>query len=221
MAEKIFCPALKKTGSKKKRAEIFSKSIASLYPDAPCGLLHNNSAFRLLVMARLSAQCTDKRVNEVSKTLFEHFPTPESFAEAPLEKIENEIHSCGLYKTKAKSIKEMCEVLVRDYNGEVPSNKEALLSLSGVGIKIANLIMGDIFSDPYIVPDTHCMRISNRVGLISKPEPNVCIRELDKLINKEDRAEFCHRIVLFGREYCKAQSPKCDTCPLNKFKDEL
>ncbi len=205
---------IKNVKRKKDRAEELSRLLKKLYPDAVCSLDYENDPFKLLVMARLSAQCTDKRVNEVSKTLFEKLPDVKSFAEAELETIENLIRSCGLYKMKAKNIKDMARELIERHEGEVPRDREALLRLSGVGVKIANLIMGDLFSEPYIVPDTHCMRIAHRTGLISKPEPSVCIRELDRLIPKEERADFCHRIVLFGRDICRAASPDCESCPL-------
>ncbi len=204
----------KKIKTKKERAQKLSSLLKELYPDAECSLDYKNDPFRLLVMARLSAQCTDKRVNEVSEKLFEVLPDAKSFAEADLETIEELIKSCGLYKMKAKNIKEMSCQLIERHGGEVPRDKEALLALSGVGIKIANLIMGDLFSDPYIVPDTHCIRIAHRTGLISKPDPSVCIRELDRLIDKKERSDFCHRIVLFGRDICRAQNPACFNCPL-------
>ncbi len=200
--------------SKKERCEKLAALLKKRYPDALCSLDYESDPFRLLVMARLSAQCTDKRVNEVSKTLFETLPDVKSFALADIETIENLIKSCGLYKMKARNIKDMACQLLERHGGEVPRDKESLLALSGVGIKIANLIMGDLFGDPHIVPDTHCMRIAHRTGLISKPDPNVCIKELNRLIPKEERADFCHRIVLFGRDVCRAQNPDCENCPL-------
>ena len=213
---KVICPKLKNIKSKKERAEIFSRFLKEQYPDAPCALEYENDPFKLLVMARLSAQCTDKRVNEVSKKLFLRYPTVKDMAEAKREELEEIIRPCGLFRTKADSILNMSNELISRHNSEVPSTYEELVKLSGVGMKIANLILGDIFSDSRIVPDTHCIRITSKVGLISKSEPITCVRELEKLIPKEEQSQFCHRIVLFGREFCKAPTPLCEKCPLNE-----
>lgn len=210
------CPALSKIKSKKQRAEIVSNTLTRLYPEAVCSLDYNGDPFRLLVMARLSAQCTDKRVNEVSKALFKALPDAKAFANADIETLEKLVKPCGLYKMKAKNLKEMSIQLIEEHDGKVPKTKDELLKLSGVGVKIANLILGDLFSDPHIVPDTHCMRIARRCRLISKEDPATCIKELERVITKSERAHFCHRIVLFGRDFCKARGPLCDTCPLNK-----
>ncbi len=209
------CHALSKVKNKKLRAQILSDALNRLYPDASCSLDYKKDPFRLLVMARLSAQCTDKRVNEVSEELFRVLPDPDAFAKADIETIENLVKPCGLYKMKAKNLKDMSIQLLERHDGRVPRTKEDLINLSGVGVKIANLILGDLFSDPHIVPDTHCMRIAHRTGLISKQDPAVCIKELEKVITKNERADFCHRIVLFGRDFCKARGPLCDNCPLN------
>lgn len=214
MNEYICQKKLRALRSRKKRAEIVSRVLKSLYPDAECSLDYESDPFRLLVMARLSAQCTDKRVNEVSKKLFEVLPTPEAFATADIGVIEDLVKSCGLYRMKARNIQDMSRQLIERHGGEVPKNKEDLLALSGVGIKIANLMMGDLFGDPYIVPDTHCIRISHRTTLTSKAEASACLKELSVLIPKEEQSDFCHRIVLFGRDICTAQSPKCEVCPL-------
>ncbi len=208
------CPASR--GRKKERAEAFSAFLKEQYPDALCALEYGGDPYRLLVMARLSAQCTDKRVNEVSAPLFRAFPTPEAMAHAELSEIENIIRPCGLFRTKAESIKNMSRELIERHGGKVPDTYEELVALSGVGLKIANLILGDVFGNSSIVPDTHCMRISHKLGLISKAEPVTCERELNSLIPKEERSSFCHRIVLFGREFCKAPTPLCDECPFNK-----
>jgi len=200
--------------SRKKRAETVSRILEALYPDAQCSLDYEADPFRLLVMARLSAQCTDKRVNEVSKKLFEVLPDPEAFATADIGVIENLIKSCGLYRMKARNLQDMSRQLIERHGGKVPQNKDDLLELSGVGIKIANLIMGDLFGDPHIVPDTHCIRISHRTCLTSKNDASVCLKELSDVIPKEEQSDFCHRIVLFGRDICTAQSPKCEICPL-------
>ena len=199
--------------SRKRRALEVARILKELYPDATCSLDHGNDPFRLLVMSRLSAQCTDKRVNEVSKTLFEVLPSPEAFAKADITEIEELIRSCGLYRMKARNLQDMSRELLERHGGEVPKSKEELLALSGIGVKIANLMMGDLFGDPHIVPDTHCIRISHRTRLTSKPDAAVCLRELEKLIPKEEQSDFCHRIVLFGRDICSSQSPKCEACP--------
>ena len=216
--QKQKCPYIK--GKKALRAKMLSDTLKDLYPDAPCALSYNGNPFHLLVMARLSAQCTDKRVNEVSLPLFHAFPTPEAMAHADLSEIEKIIRPCGLYHTKAESIKKMSQELIERHNGQVPHTFDELIALSGIGMKIANLILGDIFSKPAIVPDTHCIRISYKTGLISKPEPQRCQKELDALIKKEEQSDFCHRIVMFGRAFCKAPRPLCELCPIKeKFKE--
>lgn len=207
------CPAIK--GRKGERAKIFAELLKNLYPDALCALEYEGDPYRLLVMARLSAQCTDKRVNEVSKPLFERYPSVYSLAEAEQSEVESIIRPCGLFRTKAESIIAMSREICERHNGSVPSTYDELIALSGVGMKIANLMLGDIFGQPRIVPDTHCIRISHKLGLITRAEPVVCERELTKLIPEAEQSDFCHRIVLFGREYCKAPNPRCDECPLN------
>ena len=210
------CPRIKDIKKKKDRAEIFSAFLKTQYPDALCALEYENDPFKLLVMARLSAQCTDKRVNEVSKPLFDAFPTVHHMAKAEQSKLEGIIRPCGLFRTKAESIIGMSRAIVEKHGGEVPQTYDELISLPGVGMKIANLMLGDVFGDSKIVPDTHCIRITYKLGLISKNDPVTCERELSRLIKKEEQSDFCHRIVLFGREYCKAPTPLCNNCPFNK-----
>ena len=190
--------------------------LKKLYPDALCSLESGGDPWRLLVMARLSAQCTDERVNIVCRDLFKALPTASAMADAPLEQIESLIKSCGLYRSKAKSIKESSEILVRDHNGIVPDNMDDLLSLPGVGRKIANLILGDVYHKGGIVADTHCMRICGRLGFYPEGQKNPDKTEkiMTPLIPKEEQSDFCHRIVWFGRDVCTARSPKCDECPL-------
>lgn len=190
--------------------------LKSLYPDAECALQYDGDPFKLLVMARLSAQCTDARVNIVSRELFSVFPTMKEMAEAPIEEIEALIRSCGLFRMKAKDIKAMSSQLINDYDGKVPDSVDELLKLSGVGRKIANLIVGDLYGKPAIVTDTHCIRICGRLGFYSESlkEPYKVERILTKLIEEKEQSDFCHRIVLFGREICSARSPKCEECPL-------
>lgn len=195
-------------------SEIAVSRLKTLYPEAGCALEYCDDPFRLLVMARLSAQCTDKRVNLVSKELFAKFPNVEAMANASVFDIENLIKSCGLYHTKAKDIKKMSETIVSEYGGKVPEAMEDLLGLSGVGRKIANLMRGDVFGEPSIVTDTHCIRICGRLGFYPEKEKNPYKIEkiLSSVIEKAEQSDFCHRIVMFGREYCTARSPKCGRC---------
>ena len=192
------------------------EELKKLYPDAQCSLESGGDPWRLLVMARLSAQCTDERVNIVCRDLFRELPTANAMAEASIEQIEGLIKSCGLYRGKAKSIKEFSEILVRDHDGCVPDTMEELLALPGVGRKIANLILGDVFKKGGIVADTHCMRICGRLGFYpeGQKDPLKTERIMTPLIPKEEQSDFCHRIVQFGRDVCTARSPKCGECPL-------
>lgn len=203
----------------KKRALLAVEGLKELYPESVCSLESDGDPWRLLVMARLSAQCTDERVNIVCRDLFREFPTVEKMAGAPVEKIENCIKSCGLYRGKAKSIKESSAILVSRFGGQVPDNMEDLLSLPGVGRKIANLILGDVFKKGGIVADTHCMRICGRLGFYLEEwkDPLKTEKIMTPLIPKEEQSDFCHRIVQFGRDVCTARSPKCDSCPLGEI----
>lgn len=202
--------------TKKQRINQAADILERVYPSAECALTYGGEPWKLLVMGRLSAQCTDARVNIVCKDLFEKYPTPESLADAPIEDIEDAVRPCGLYRTKAKSIKESMEKLVSEFNGILPDDMDTLLEFPGVGRKIANLLLGDIYHKGGIVADTHCIRICGRLGAYPEElkDPYKVELALDKLIKKEDQSDFCHRIVLFGREYCSARSPKCDACPL-------
>ncbi len=192
--------------------------LRDLYPDAVCSLDCNDDPWKLLVQARLSAQCTDERVNIVSVDLFKRFPDVYSMAEGELSEIENLIKSCGLFRGKAKNIKDMSIMLTEKFGGKVPDDMDALLSLPGVGRKIANLILGDVFGKGGIVADTHCMRISCRLGLCEKKDPLHVERTLDPIVPKNEQSDFCHRMVWFGRDICRAQSPKCDICPMSEKK---
>lgn len=202
--------------NKKERAAEITEKLKELYPNVMCALEYSGQAWRLLVMGILSAQCTDRRVNTVCPALFEKFPSVYDMAAAEIPDIEFYIKSCGLYKTKAKNIKLCCEKIVSDFGGEIPCDMDSLLSLPGVGRKIANLILGDIYKLPSIVTDTHCIRLSARMGLSAKNEKNPIKTEMAllKIIAKEEQVDFCHRMVLFGREYCTARQPKCNECPL-------
>ncbi len=206
-----------KENQKKKRVERITEILFDLYPKAECSLEFESDPYKLLVMARLSAQCTDARVNIVSRELFSVYPTVFDMAKAPLDEIERLVRPCGLYRTKAKSIKEMSEILAEKYGGKVPSDMDELLALPGVGRKIANLIRGDYFGLGGIVADTHCIRLSTRFGLCDRADPVAVERTLDGLVPKNLQSGYCHRMVYFGRDVCKAQNPRCENCPL---KDE-
>ena len=186
------------------------------YPAAECALQFDDDPWRLLVMAILSAQCTDARVNLVSVDLFARFPNVYAMAQGELNEIEELIRSCGLYKNKAKNIKNACIAIVEKHDGQVPDTMEGLLSLAGVGRKIANLMLGDVFGKPGIVTDTHCIRLGGRMGYYPESEKNPLKIEriLDKIIPPEEQSAFCHRLVWFGREVCTARAPKCSDCPL-------
>lgn len=205
--------------TKKEKRERISKAVEILkeiYKDALCSLEYNGEGWKLLVMGRLSAQCTDERVNIVCKELFKEFPTAKALADGELKKIEEIIKSCGLYKMKAKNIKSECQRLVYECNGVIPDTMEELLKFEGVGRKIANLLLGDLYNKPAIVADTHCMRICGRLGMYKNgmKDPLKTEKILSELIEPKEQSDFCHRIVLFGREYCSAKSPKCNICPL-------
>lgn len=195
---------------------LIGQRLRELYPEAVCALEYGGEPWRLLVMARLSAQCTDARVNIVSRSLFARFPTVADMANAELSELEELVRPCGLYRTKAKSIKEACADIIERFDGKVPDNMEDLLSLSGVGRKIANLLLGDIYGKGGIVADTHCIRICGRFGMYpeSQKDPRKTEDIMSALIPSEEQSDFCHRIVQFGRDVCTARSPKCESCPV-------
>lgn len=213
------CPKIQFLPTRKKeRAAALNEALKKLYPNAVCALEFAGDPFRLLVMARLSAQCTDKRVNEVAPVLFDRFPDVFAMQKAPLELLEEIIRPCGLYHAKARQILQMCDELICRHGGIIPRTKKELMALSGVGEKIANLMLGDVFNDPQIVADTHCIRLAHRFGLTGSSEAHRVTRDLERLIPKEDRADFCHRIITLGREACRARNPLCETCPLIALK---
>ncbi len=191
------------------------QSAASLVPDATEADRLRDS-WRLLVMARLSAQCTDARVNIVCRDLFAAYDSPASLAAAPQEDVEAIVRPCGLFRTKAESIRAACRILAEDYGGIVPDDMDALLTLPGVGRKIANLILGDIYHRPAVVTDTHCMRICGHLGFYPEDlkDPPKIERILAGLIEPCEQSGFCHRIVQFGRDTCRARAPQCADCPL-------
>lgn len=192
------------------------RRLEEYYPDAVCALEYGGEPWKLLIMGRLSAQCTDARVNIVCRELFAKYPTLESVAECELSELEEIVRPCGLYKVKAKNIRDACGILVRDWNGRLPDTMEGLLTLPGVGRKIANLLLGDVYKKPAVVTDTHCIRICGRLGFYpeSLKDPVKIERILAALIEPEKQSDFCHRIVNFGREVCTARAPVCDSCPL-------
>ena len=200
--------------TKKQRALAAVEILKERYPDAVCSLTYRDP-FQLLVATRLSAQCTDARVNLVTPALFARFPTPQEMAKAHPEDVEPFIHSCGLYKTKARDLVTMSRMLCADYDGKVPDTMEKLLTLPGVGRKTANLICGDIFGKPAVVADTHCIRICGKLGLVDTKDPNKVELALKKLLPPHESNDFCHRLVMFGRDCCIARSPQCGVCPMN------
>ncbi|WP_122789425.1 endonuclease III [Intestinibacillus sp. Marseille-P6563] len=200
--------------TKKDRAKAAVDLLRQAYPDATCALQYTHD-YELLFATRLSAQCTDARVNIVTKDLFIRFPTLESFAEAPVEDIEDGIKTCGLFRTKARDLKACAQMLLTDFGGKVPDNMADLLRLPGVGRKTANLILGDIFGQPAIVTDTHCIRLSNRLGFVKNVKDPVKVETaLRALIPPAESSDFCHRLVLHGREVCTARSAQCEKCCL-------
>ncbi len=198
--------------------EIVAK-MKELYPDAACALQWGEEPWRLLIMGMLSAQCTDARVNVVCHDLFAVYPTPKALAEAPIESIEDLIRSCGLYHTKAKNAKAACALLVEEYDGVLPDTMEELLRFPGVGRKVGNLLLGDIYRKGGIVADTHCIRICGRFGMYPETEkdPLRVERAMEVLIDREEQSDFCHRIVQFGRDTCSARAPQCPTCPIKEL----
>ena len=191
------------------------------YPDPVCAL-HYSKDYELMIAVRLSAQCTDARVNLVTPALFAAYPSLEAMANAPIEHIEELVHSCGFYKHKARDIVLACQMLISDYNRKVPDTMEAPLKLPGVGRKTANLLLGDLYAQPgSVVCDTHCIRICGRLGLSQGKDPEKVERQLRSILPPEESSDFCHRIVLFGREICTARNPKCSACPLRPWCQEF
>ena len=202
--------------TKKERALKAVEILKELYPDAICSLEYKDP-FQLLVAVRLSAQCTDARVNLVTPALFDRFKTMQDFADADVSEVETYIHSCGFYKSKAQSIVGMAQKIISDFGGVVPDNIEDLITLPGVGRKTANLIVGDVYGKEAIVVDTHCIRITNRIGLVAEKKPKKIEISLQKIISPAEGSDFCHRIVLFGRDVCSARKPKCEACKMKEI----
>ena len=198
---------------KRERADLAVKRLEELYPDAICSLIYTD-AFQLLIATRLSAQCTDKRVNMVTPALFAEFPDAVSMASAKLTRVEELIKTCGLYKTKAKDLIGIGKAITENYGGKVPDTIEELTKLPGVGRKTANLVCGDIFGKPAVVTDTHFIRICNRLGLVDTVNPLTVETQMRKLLPPDKSNDFCHRTVLFGRDVCTARKPDCENCVL-------
>ena len=209
--------------NKKQRAAMAVSLLEQAYPDAVCSLTYQKP-HELLIAVRLSAQCTDARVNMVTPTLFSKYPDLQSLAAATPEEIGEIIKSCGLYKTKAKDICALSKMLIENFGGEVPDNMDDLLSLPGIGRKTANLVLGDIYGQPAVVCDTHCIRITNLLGLTTTKDPLKCEKELRACLPMEKANDFCHRLVLHGRAVCVARKPNCSACamaPACKYAEKL
>ena len=202
--------------TKKQRAAFCVAALEKEYPDALCSLIASNP-LELLIATRLSAQCTDERVNKVTPALFSKYPTLESYCEADEKDIEKIIFSCGFYRQKASDIKGLAIKIRDDFDGKVPDSIEKLTSLPGIGRKTANLIMGDVYGQPAIVADTHLIRITNLLGLVNTKDPKKVELELKKIIAPEKSNDFCHRVVLHGRAVCVARRPQCEKCCMAEF----
>ena len=202
--------------NKKERLIQVHELLKKEYPEAKCSLVTENT-LQLLISTELSAQCKDERVNEVTKVLYQKYKTAKDFAEADVSEIERYIKSLGLYKNKAKNIKEGCKKICENFGGEIPGTMEELLTIDGVGRKTANLVLGEAFGIPSIVVDTHASRLTNRMGFTQNTEPYKIEKDLKKIVPDEIQIEFCHRLVLHGRKYCMSRNPKCDICPLNEI----
>lgn len=203
--------------TKKEIARRAVDALKQAYPEGICSLEYSDP-LQLLIATRLSAQCTDARVNMVTPALFERFPTAKAFADSSPEEVAEYIKSCGLYKTKSKDIVEMARVLCDRYDGEVPATLEELIALPGIGRKTANLVMGDVYHMPgAVVVDTHCIRITRRLGLHDESDQKKIEFILRKLLPAEESSDFCHRIVLHGRAVCTARKAMCENCCMNDF----
>lgn len=200
--------------TKKERAIEISKVFDVVYSDAKCSLDYTHD-YELLIAVMLSAQCTDARVNIVTKDLFAKYTSLLSFANADLIELEESIKSCGFYHTKAKNIIATARKIISEFDGKIPDTIEALVTLPGVGRKTANLIVGDIYGKSGVVVDTHCIRLSNRFGLTKQKDPVKIEYELKKIIPEDIQTKFCHQLVYHGRAYCMARKPNCDECPVN------
>lgn len=209
--------------TKKQRANLAIEKLKELYPEAECSLTyHKERPYELLIATRLSAQCKDERVNIVTDVLFERYQSLEEMANADVQDVQNILRSLGLYVVKSKDTVLMCQQLLEWFDGELPNSIDDLVKLSGIGRKTANLIMGDIFGEPAIVCDTHCMRICGKLGITDGSKDAVKVeKQLQVTLDPLESNDFCHRLVLFGRETCSARSPKCSECELSSFCKEF
>lgn len=205
---------------KKEKVSLIIGALENEYPEAACSLEYIKD-YELLIATRLSAQCTDERVNKITPALFAKYRSLRDFAEAEITELEDMIHSCGFYRIKAKDIKELSRMLLEEFGGTVPDNMEDLLRLPGVGRKTANLILGDVYKKPAIVTDTHCIRLANRLGLAASKDPFKVETRLSAVIPPEKQSDFCHRLVLHGRAICSARKPKCGLCVLENCCDKI
>lgn len=197
------------------------QALKEAYPEPVCAL-HYERDYELLIAVRLAAQCTDERVNQVTPALFQRFPSLDAFAEADVAEVERYVHSCGFYRHKARDIVLACQMLRDCFGGRVPGTMEELLRIPGVGRKTANLLLGDLYGVPgSVVCDTHCIRICGRLGLSAGKEPEKVEQQLRKILPPEESSDFCHRLVLFGRDCCTARNPKCGACPLSMYCKEF
>jgi endonuclease-3 len=188
--------------------------MAKMFPDAHCELNHSNP-FELVIAVALSAQCTDALVNKVTKNLFQKYKTPEDYLRVPLEELQEDIRSIGLYRNKAKNIQKLCAMLIEKYNGEVPSDRDELMKLPGVGRKTANVVVSVAFGVPAIAVDTHVERVSKRLGICKWKDSVLEVEKtLMQKVPKEEWSITHHRMIFFGRYHCKAQNPQCEVCPL-------
>ena len=205
----------------KKEIRAIIEKLKETYPDALCSLDYEKD-YELLFSVRLAAQCTDARVNMVTPALFARFPTLQSIAEASVDEVGEYVHSCGFWRAKARDIVAAAQQLLERFNGKVPDNMDDLLTLPGVGRKTANLILGDIYGQEGYVCDTHCIRITGKLGITDgSKDPLKVEQQLRKVIPPEESNNFCHRMVLFGREWCTARSPRCEECPLKHLCDTV
>lgn len=198
----------------KKQIEHVLDTMGEMFPDAHCELNHSNP-FELVIAVSLSAQCTDALVNKVTKALFEKYKKPEDYLAVSLEELQNDIRSIGLYRNKAKNIRNLCQLLLEEYNGEVPKDREELMMLPGVGRKTANVVMSVAYGIPAIAVDTHVERVSKRLGICKWKDSVLEVEKtLMKKVPEEQWGQTHHRLIFFGRYHCKAQRPQCDICPL-------
>lgn len=205
----------------KKEIRAIIEKLKEIYPDALCSLDYEKD-YELLFSVRLAAQCTDARVNMVTPALFARFPTLQSIAEASVDEVGEYVHSCGFWRAKARDIVAAAQQLLERFDGKVPDNMDDLLTLPGVGRKTANLILGDIYGQEGYVCDTHCIRITGKLGITDgSKDPLKVEQQLRKVIPPEESNNFCHRMVLFGREWCTARSPRCEECPLKHLCDTV